>query len=108
MLDNYGDLNNTNDKGQTPIAFASESTLKRLDLEKAIATTMTTTSSPSIFKNFDNNQFLTKKRPNEKFQTNEFCNFTLEKMKEPVENVRFTNENHLTHLVSFPETIKRK
>ena len=102
MLDNNGNLNNANDKGQTPLAFASESTLKRLDLENAVATT----TSSSL--NFDNNKFLIgnskKTTANDKF--NEFCCFQLDKMVKPSDGVRIVDQQHKTHLISFPENVK--
>lgn len=102
MLDNHGDLNNANDLGQTPLAFAIPSTLKRLDLENAIATT----NSSSIH-NFDNNKFLKSKNP-EVFKMNEFCSFNLEKMSLPSDKVRLIDSNLITHIVSFPETVINK
>ena len=54
LLDNGGDLNILNNNNQTPIAFAKESTIKCLDLERCIATT----SSHGGSLNFNNNSIL--------------------------------------------------
>lgn len=98
MLDNGGNLNITNDIGQTPIAFANQNTLKRLDLEKAIATT-TSSFSPTI-KKFDNNKFLSKKQ-NEVIQTEEICDFQLEKINEPTNDIRVVTSSNSTYLMTF-------
>lgn len=98
MLDNGGDLNNTNDFGQTPLAFASHSTLKKLDLENGIATT-----TNSSIHTFDNNKCLSSKKPKDLFRTNEFCHFQLDKMIDPSDKVRLVDQQHMIHLISFNE-----
>lgn len=98
MLDNGGNLNNTNDAGQTPLAFACLSTLKKMDLENGIATTQN-----SSIPTFDNNKCLIAKKPLDIFKSTEFCNFQLDKMVVPSEKVRMVDNTNMTHLVSFDE-----
>ena len=103
MLDNNGSLNSINDLGQTPLAFASRNTLKRLDLENAIATT-----TSSLVQNFDNNKCLLSKKSADNFSINEFCNFRLEKMVDPTDKVCVVDDKQSRHLISFPEKLKEK
>lgn len=100
MLDHDGSLNRINDLGQTPLAFATRNTLKRLDLENAIATT-----TSSSVQNFDNNKCLLKKSA-DNLNFNEFRNFQLEKMMNPTDKVCIIDNKQLRHLVSFPEKLK--
>lgn len=104
MLENGGDLNSLNFYGQTPLAFANEKTLKRLDLEDGIATIDISTQSNVIF---DNNRLLSVDKNKPIIQVEEGCDFKIDHMTETSDLIRIkdNSDGHLK-IISFPERKK--
>ena len=97
MLENGGDLNTLNHSSQTPLAFASKTTLKRLDLEEGIATI---SNKKSSF--FDNNRLLDADKERGALKLNENCFFSMDKLKKSTIEIRDVNETFKgVNLVSF-------
>lgn len=98
MLENGGDLNTLNHSSQTPLAFASKTTLKRLDLEEGIATI----SNKKTSSYFDNNRLLDIDKERGSLKLNENCFFTMDKLKKSTIEIRDVNETFKgVSLVSF-------
>lgn len=97
MLENGGDLNTLNHSFQTPLAFASKTTLKRLDLEEGIATISNKRTSY-----FDNNRLLDVDKERGALKLNENCFFSMDKLKKSTIEIRDVNETFKgVNLVSF-------
>ncbi len=97
MLENGGDLNTLNQALQTPLAFASKTTLKRLDLVNGITTICNKNSA-----NFNNNRLLDIDKERGTLKVNENCFFTMDKLKDSTIDIRGVNEKFKgVNLVSF-------
>lgn len=99
FIENDANLNILNDNGQTALAFASEKTLKLLDLERGVVSVNNLKDSY----NFDNNKLLYKAK-NEKIKFKNKAEFEFKSIGGYTLNVRNNNSESERDLLSYKGT----